>query len=71
MDDLGIGIVRFETTFLREILEELKDKIEIYSNSGESLCTIEGPEATLLIEQAVDMYMRSALIKFNEEQTPP
>ena len=70
MDELGVGIVRFETSFLKEVLEELKDKVEIYSNSGELVCTIEGPEATIVIEQAVDMYMRSALIKFTEENSP-
>ena len=70
MDDLGIGIVRFETSFLREVLEELRDKIEVYSNSGEFVCIIEGPDATVLIEQAVSAYMHSILIQFTEEQNP-
>lgn len=59
--------VKFHTSFLREILEELRDKIDIYNLSGDLVCTIIGPEASTIIDMAVQAFVQSALIQFTEE----
>ena len=59
--------IRFDTSFLREVLDELRDKIDIYGPSGDLVCTISGPEASTIIDMAVQAFVQSALIRFTEE----
>ena len=59
--------IRFDTSFLREVLDELRDKIDIYSPDGDLVCTISGPEASTIIDMAVQAFVQSALIRFTEE----
>ena len=71
MDDLGIGIVRFETSFLREVLEELRDKIDIFNSGGDLVCTIDGPSATKIIDMAVQEFVHTAIARFALEEGEP
>jgi hypothetical protein len=71
MDNSGIGIVRFETSFLREVLNELEDKIEIYGSDGDLVCTIEGPSATSIIDMAVQEFIHTVIARFQEEEPAP
>jgi hypothetical protein len=71
MDASGIGVVRFETKFLREVLNELKDKIDIYGASGDLVCTIEGPSASFIIDMAVREFIHTVIARFAEDATTP
>ena len=71
LEQTHAGAVRFETSFLREILEELRDTIDIYGPDGLLVCTIEGPNATDIIDMAVGEYMKSVIARFAEDRTSP
>lgn len=71
LEGLGGGVVRFETSFLKEILAELEDKIDIFGPNGDLVCTIEGPNATHIVNAAVQEYMSTVIAHFSEDDKTP
>ena len=71
LEQSGAGIVRYETSFLKEILEELEDKIDIFNSDGDLVCTISGPNASTIIDMAVREFVGSIVASFAPKDGEP
>jgi len=64
-EERGIPIqISLTADFIKEIVNELKNNITVFSESGELICTIEEPLASEITNSAVKKYVEQAIINY-------
>jgi len=64
-EERGIPIqISLTADFIKEIVHELRNTIEILSYSGELVCMIEEPLASQIVKSAVTRYVDLAIVKY-------
>jgi hypothetical protein len=64
-EERGIPIqISLTAEFIKEIINQLKNNITVFSESGEFICTIEEPLASEITNSAVKKYVEQAIINY-------